>query len=56
MTDQNDTERVSVRVPVGLLEQINERVERGEYRTRSDAIRAALRRIAIERSHVGTER
>jgi len=56
MTDQNDTERVSVRVPVGLLEQIDERVERGEYRTRSDAIRAALRRLAITNSYVGVER
>ena len=56
MTDRSNTQRVTVRIPEGLLEQIDERVDRGEYRTRSDAIRAGLRRISMDRAHVGTDR
>lgn len=54
MTDRTTSERVTVRVPAGLLEQIDDRVERGEFSSRSEAVRSALRRIAIEDSHIGT--
>ncbi|WP_255171248.1 ribbon-helix-helix domain-containing protein [Natrononativus amylolyticus] len=38
-----DTEKIDVRVPVAMLEQIDEEYERRGYTSRSEAIRDALR-------------
>jgi len=40
-------ERVTTRIPGGMLDQIDLRVERGEYPNRSEAIRAAVRRLCM---------
>ncbi len=41
--DGNGMEKIDVRVPAHLLEQINEEYERRGYTSRSEAIRDALR-------------
>lgn len=41
--DVDATEKIDVRVPVHLLEQIDEEYERRGYTSRSEAIRDALR-------------
>lgn len=42
-SDGTDTEKIDVRVPVRLLQQIDEEYERRGYTSRSEAIRDALR-------------
>ena len=42
-TDRADTEKIDVRVPVQLLQRIDEEYERRGYTSRSEAIRDALR-------------
>ena len=39
------TEVVSVKLPVALIESIDELISRGYYQNRSDAIREAVRRL-----------
>jgi antitoxin ParD1/3/4 len=41
-------ERVSVRMPPELIEQLEELVDDGEYSNRSDAIRSAARELVRE--------
>ena len=38
-----------VRLPKGILEQIDRFVERGHYASRSDVIRDAVRRLALKK-------
>lgn len=42
-------ERVTFRVPKGLLEDVEKRVDRGEFANRSEAIRAGMRELVDER-------
>jgi Arc/MetJ-type ribon-helix-helix transcriptional regulator len=40
-----ETERITVRVPADKLEKLDELVEKGEYKSKSDVIRAAIERF-----------
>jgi len=62
MTDEHKppTERVTVRVPVQMLDQVDRRVERGQFCDRSELVRAGIRRVLMDlhssqaaREHVG---
>jgi len=39
------TKVVSVKLPVGLIEKLDELIERGYFQNRGDAIREAIRRL-----------
>lgn len=41
----NGMERVSLRMPTAQLEELDQLVEAGEYPNRSEAIRAAVRKL-----------
>ncbi|WP_160134283.1 ribbon-helix-helix domain-containing protein [Halococcus salsus] len=41
-------ERVTLRIPKQQIEEVEQMVELGEYPTRSEAIRAAVRRMVAE--------
>ncbi|KPK17942.1 MAG: CopG family transcriptional regulator [Nitrospira bacterium SG8_3] len=40
-----ETERITVRVPADKLEKLDELVDKGEYKSKSDVIRAAIERF-----------
>lgn len=44
-------ERVTVRIPTGMLDDVEQLVERGEFVNRSEAIRDALRGLDGVRDH-----
>lgn len=44
----NSLPRITIRVPEGLLEDVEAMVEAGEFVNRSDAIRTAMRQLVRE--------
>lgn len=53
MTDDGPTERVAVRIPDALANELDERIERGQFLHRSEAIRQALRQQFAETPPAG---
>lgn len=49
--DSTETERITVRVPADKLDKLDELVKKGEYRSKSDVIRAAIEKF-IETENV----
>ena len=49
--DSQETERITVRVPADKLDKLDELVKRGEYRSKSDVVRAAIEKF-IETENV----
>ena len=44
-TNSSETERITVRVPADKLEKLNELVKSGDFKSKSDVIRAAIERF-----------
>ncbi len=49
--DNAETERITVRVPADKLDKLEELVNKGEYRSKSDVVRAAIEKF-IETENV----
>jgi len=46
--DGDHMTRITVRVPDGMREQLEQRVERGEFASESEAVRAGIRRVLMD--------
>jgi Arc/MetJ-type ribon-helix-helix transcriptional regulator len=44
-TESSETERITVRVPADKLEKLDALVENGEFKNKSDVVRAAIERF-----------
>ncbi|MEM0092818.1 MAG: ribbon-helix-helix domain-containing protein [Thermofilum sp.] len=50
------TRVISVKLPVGLLEVLDELIERGYFQNRSDAIREAIRKLLASYRDLDTQK
>ena len=50
------TRVISVKLPVGLIEVLDELIERGYFQNRSDAIREAIRKLLASYRELDTQK